>query len=116
MTSVIRLSLQKKKGDYLLSRFRSTIGGKGLHFSARQGTRCSPFPMVAIDKNYQGSFGYQAAENSVKESIVAILVTIIGTVNPQGIIQQSIDATLRMNSNSNSISTTQSIFVFGLLD
>ena len=78
--------------------------------------RCFPFPMVAIDKNYQGSFSYQAAENSVKESIVAILVTIIGTVNPQGIIQQSSDATLRMNSNSSSISTTQSIFVFGLLD
>ena len=72
--------------------------------------------MVAIDKNYQGSPSYPAAETSVNERIVAILVTIIGTVNPQGIIQQSSDATLRMNSNSSSISTTQSIFVFGLLD
>lgn len=87
-----------------------------LNFSVRNGMRCLHSPIIAIDKNYQGSLGYQAAENSVKERIVTIFVTIIGIMNPQGIIQQSSETTLTMNNNSNSISTTQSIFVFGLLD
>ena len=70
--------------------------------------------MTAIDKYYRGSFGYQAAENSVNDNIVAVLPIISGNVSPQGISHNITDIILMINSNSSRISSTQSIVVFGL--